>query len=75
MPARGLSAWLAGYIRAGSPGTVERDKNGQVRKILQDGWVLNYTWSKKGKIEKLSMTRQSDMADVDIRLIFDNVDE
>lgn len=75
LPARGLSAWLAGYIRAGSPGTVERDKNGQVRKILQDGWVLNYTWSKKGKIEKLSMTRQSDMADVDIRLIFDNVDE
>lgn len=75
IPARGLSAWLAGYTRAGSPGTVERDKTGQVKKILQDGWVLNYTWSKKGKLEKLSMSRQLDQADVDIRLVFDNVDE
>lgn len=75
IPARGLSAWLAGYIRAGSPGTVERDKSGQVKKILQDGWVLNYTWSKKGKLEKLTMSRQLDQADVDIRLVFDNVDE
>jgi outer membrane biogenesis lipoprotein LolB/Flp pilus assembly protein TadD len=75
IPARGLSAWLAGYIRVGSPGTVERDKNGRVQKILQDGWILSYTWSKKGKLEKLSMLRQSDLADVDIRLVFDNTDE
>jgi outer membrane biogenesis lipoprotein LolB len=75
IPARGLSAWMAGYIRPGSPGVVERDPKGQVSKIIQDGWQLNYTWSTGKKLQKLFMTRQTDQGDVDIRLVFDSIDE
>lgn len=75
IPARGLSAWMAGYIRPGSPGVVERDPKGKVSKIIQDGWQLNYTWSTDNKLQKLFMTRQTDQGDVDIRLVFDSIDE
>lgn len=75
LPARGLSAWMSGYIRPGSPGVVERDNNGLVSKITQDGWLLNYTWFSNNKLQKLLMSRQTDQGDVDIRLVFDQTDE
>ncbi len=75
IPARGLSAWLAGYVRPGSPGSVERNEKGNVSKIIQDGWTLNYVWNKKNKLEKLNLERKSEMGDVDIRLVFDSVDD
>jgi len=75
LPARGLSAWLSGYIRPGSPGTVERDINGNVSKIIQDGWTLNYTWTKEKKLQRLTMIRKTELGDVDIRLVFDYIDE
>lgn len=74
IPARGLSAWLSGFIRPGSPGKLERDASGKVSKILQDGWLLTYTWSDK-QLEKLILTRVSEAGEVDIRLIFDRIDE
>jgi outer membrane biogenesis lipoprotein LolB len=71
LPARGLSNWLRGEVRAGSEASVDRNANGQVNKISQDGWDLLYTWSNTGRLEKLTMTRSSNIGSIDIRLVFD----
>lgn len=75
LPARGLSNWLRGEIRPGGEASVERNSKGQVSSIKQDGWDLSYTWSNKNRLEKLSMTRSSNIGSIDIRLVFDNPNE
>jgi outer membrane biogenesis lipoprotein LolB len=75
LPARGLSNWLKGQVRAGSEASVERNANGQVSKITQDGWSLIYTWNKKNQLEKLVMNRSSNIGSIDIRLVFDQTNE
>lgn len=71
LPARGLSDWLRGNIRPGTNASVERNTQGQVDKITQDGWILNYVWGNSQRLEKLTMTRSSNVGSIDIRLIFD----
>lgn len=75
LPARGLSNWLKGQVRAGSEASVERNANGQVSKITQDGWSLIYTWNNKNQLEKLVMNRSSNIGSIDIRLVFDQTNE
>lgn len=72
LPARGLSNWLRGEVRAGSEASVERNAKGQVSKISQDGWDLVYTWNRSNQLEKLTMTRSSNIGSIDIRLVFDH---
>lgn len=71
LPARGLSNWLRGEVRGGSEASVERNERGQVSKISQDGWDLVYTWSNTNHLERLIMTRSSNIGSIDIRLVFD----
>lgn len=71
LPARGLSDWLRGQTRPGSNASVERNAKGQVSKITQDGWTLNYNWADGQSLEKLTMNRSSNIGSIDIRLIFD----
>jgi outer membrane biogenesis lipoprotein LolB len=71
IPARGLSAWLSGFARPGSPGSVKRNDLGQVSEIIQDGWLLKYTWDTNNKLLRLNMTRSGQEGDVEVRLIID----
>jgi outer membrane biogenesis lipoprotein LolB len=75
LPARGLSDWLRGKTRPGGNASVERNTKGQVSKIMQDGWTLNYNWNNAQRLEKLMMTRRSNIGSIDIRLVFDNPNE
>jgi outer membrane biogenesis lipoprotein LolB len=75
LPARGLSNWLRGEVRPGGEASVERNAKGQVSKISQDGWNLVYSWSNKNRLEKLMMTRSSNIGSIDIRLVFDQANE
>jgi outer membrane biogenesis lipoprotein LolB len=70
-----LSNWLRGEVRPGGEASVERNAQGQVSKIIQDGWNLVYTWSNKNRLEKLTMTRSSNIGSIDIRLVFDQANE
>ena len=72
LPARGLSNWLRGEVRPGSEASIDRNSKGQVSKISQDGWDLVYTWGNKNKLDKLTMTRSSNIGSIDIRLVFDH---
>jgi tetratricopeptide (TPR) repeat protein len=71
LPARGLSNWLRGEVRPGSEASIDRNAKGRVSKISQDGWDLVYTWSNTNRLEKLIMTRSSNIGSIDIRLVFD----
>ena len=71
LPARGLSNWLRGEVRPGGEASIDRNAQGQVSKISQDGWDLVYTWSNTNRLEKLIMTRSSNIGSIDIRLVFD----
>lgn len=75
LPARGLSDWLRGKTRPGGNASVERNAKGQVSKITQDGWTLNYHWNNAQRLEKLMMNRSSNIGSIDIRLVFDNPNE
>ncbi len=75
LPARGLSDWLRGQTRPGSNASVERNDEGQVSKISQDGWTLSYHWGSAQRLEKLTMTRTSNIGSIDIRLVFDTPNE
>jgi outer membrane biogenesis lipoprotein LolB/uncharacterized protein HemY len=75
LPARGLSNWLRGETRPGSEASVERNNKGQVSEIRQDGWNLRYTWSEQNRLDKLTMTRSSNIGSIDIRLVFDQANE
>lgn len=75
LPARGLSNWLNGQLRSGSPARLERDEKGQVRRITQDGWSLAYIWNEDRKIARLTMTRNTNTGSIDVRLVFDQVNE
>jgi len=75
LPARGLSNWLRGEVRPGSEASIERNPQGQVSKISQDGWDLVYSWGDKNRLQKLSMIRSSNIGSIDIRLVFDNPNE
>ena len=72
LPARGLSNWLRGEVRPGSEASVDRNSKGQVSRISQDGWDLVYAWGNKNKLDKLTMTRSSNIGSIDIRLVFDH---
>ena len=71
LPARGLSNWLRGEVRPGSEASIEKNIAGQVSKINQDGWELIYTWGNNKRLDKLTMTRSSNIGSIDIRLVFD----
>jgi outer membrane biogenesis lipoprotein LolB len=76
LPARGLSDWLRGQVRPGSPASLERSPSGIVSKISQDGWNLSYVWGESSsKLEKLNMTRNTKTGPIDIRLVFDQIDD
>jgi outer membrane biogenesis lipoprotein LolB/Flp pilus assembly protein TadD len=75
LPARGLSNWLRGETRPGSEASIERNNKGQVSEIRQDGWNLRYTWSDQNRLDKLTMTRSSNIGSIDIRLVFDQANE
>jgi tetratricopeptide (TPR) repeat protein len=75
LPARGLSNWLRGEVRPGSEASVDRNAKGQVSKISQDGWNLVYTWGNNKRLDKLTMTRSSNIGSIDIRLVFDYPNE
>jgi outer membrane lipoprotein LolB len=44
VPVQGLSAWLRGLARPGSPAQFERDAQGRPSVLVQDGWQIVYAY-------------------------------
>jgi len=75
LPARGLSKWLNGEARVGAPASIERDELNRTKKMIQDSWVMTFGWSDKNQLKKMELKRDSSMGAIEIRLIFETIDD
>jgi outer membrane biogenesis lipoprotein LolB/Flp pilus assembly protein TadD len=75
LPARGLSKWLNGEARVGAPASIERDDRLRANKVIQDGWTMTFLWTEKNQIKKLDLTRKSPTGLIDIKIIFEELDD
>ena len=75
LPARGLSNWLNGEARAGAPASIERDDLNRTKKMVQDNWTMTFGWSEKNQLKKMELKRQSNIGSIEIRLIFEALDD
>jgi outer membrane biogenesis lipoprotein LolB len=75
LPARGLSKWLNGEARVGAPASIERDDKLRAQKIIQDGWTMAFQWTEKNQIKKLDLTRKSPTGLIEIKIIFEELDD
>jgi outer membrane biogenesis lipoprotein LolB len=75
LPARGLSKWLNGEARVGSPASIERDQLYRTIKMIQDGWVMNFSWNGKNQLEKMDLQRKAAAGPIEIKLIFEPIDD
>jgi len=74
LPARGLSYWLNGQARIGSSAKIERDPANRTIKMIQDGWLMNFSWNEKNQLEKMDLERQTSDGPIVIKLLFEPVD-
>lgn len=75
LPARGLSKWLSGQARTGAPASIERDKQYRTSKMIQDGWLMAFKWTEKNQLERMELKRNSPSGLIEIRLIFEPIDD
>ncbi len=75
LPARGLSKWLNGEARVGAPASIERDNQLRAQKIIQDGWTMAFQWTEKNQIKKLDLTRKSPSGLIEIKIVFEELDD
>ena len=75
LPARGLSNWLNGEARAGAPASIERDDLNRTKKMVQDNWTMTFGWSEKNQLKKMELKRHSNIGSIEIRLIFEALDD
>ncbi len=67
IPVRGLASWVLALPRPGSDHREERDAQGRVSLLRQDGWEIVYGYGPEGEVARLRMT----YPDVDLRLALD----
>jgi outer membrane biogenesis lipoprotein LolB/tetratricopeptide (TPR) repeat protein len=75
LPARGLSKWLNGEARVGASASIERDELLRAQKIIQDGWTMTFQWTEKNQIKKLDLARKSPTGLIEIKIIFEELDD
>jgi len=72
IPVQGLSAWVRGLARAGSPSTAERDAQGRVAVLRQDGWEIVYGYPDDAAQRANRLTLRYPGADpTEVRLVLD----
>ena len=72
LPVAGLSAWLRGMPRPGSPSTLERDAAGRPSVLAQDGWQIAYAYADDGAARPARLTlRYATGEPVELRIAVD----
>jgi outer membrane lipoprotein LolB len=76
IPVRGLSAWVRGRAREGSASSAERDAQGRVSLLRQDGWEILYTYPDDAARRANRLTlRYPGVEATEVRLVLDRWDE
>ncbi|MDO8264695.1 MAG: lipoprotein insertase outer membrane protein LolB [Gallionella sp.] len=71
LPLSGLHHWLLGLPRADSPAQIERDGNGQITVLHQDGWEVRYLRYDGTKPDSLPKRLQLSHEDLQLQLLID----
>ena len=72
VPVTGLSAWIRGYPRAGSPHTLEVDPKARPVVLMQDGWEIGYAYADEDAHRANRLTLRYASADpVEVRIVID----
>jgi outer membrane lipoprotein LolB len=72
IPVQGLTAWLRGYARAGSPSSAERDAQGRPAVLRQDGWEIVYAYPDDATARASRLTLRYPGSDpTEVRVVID----
>jgi len=72
IPVRGLAAWVRGGAREGSAASVERDAQGRVEVLRQDGWEIVYAYPDDSARRAARLTlRYPGSEPTEVRLVLD----
>jgi outer membrane lipoprotein LolB len=72
IPVRGLSAWVRGVARDGSTASIERDAQGRVALLRQDGWEIVYGYADDAALRASRLTlRYPGVEPTEVRLVLD----
>ncbi len=71
LPLKGLHHWLLGLAETGSPAQIERDGNGQIVVLRQDGWEVRYLSYAGTKPDSLPKRMQLKHEDLQVQLLID----
>lgn len=75
LPLAGLPDWVRGQAVAGQPSRVRRDESGQLQRIEQDAWQIDYLLWNGALPARMTLHRdaQAGRDAIDIRLIIDEL--
>ena len=73
-PVNGLHHWVLGMVDPDSPAQIERDANGRISVLRQDGWELRYLRYADSKPDSLPARLQLNHEDLHILLLIDEWD-
>ena len=72
LPVSGLSAWLRGLPRDGSPHTISRDDENRPAFLRQDGWEITYAYADAAAARASRLTlHYLALEPIDVRIVVD----
>lgn len=71
LPLDGLPYWVMALPVPGSPASMERNEQGQVTRLLQDGWDIRYTAYTATAAESLPLRLTLQREKMEIRMLID----
>jgi outer membrane lipoprotein LolB len=71
LPLNGLHHWLLGLAEPGSPAQIERDGNGQITVLYQDGWEVRYLGYDGDSPDSLPKRLRLTQEDLQVQLLID----
>jgi len=71
LPLKGLHHWVLGLTEAGSPAQIERDGNGQITVLYQDGWEVRYLGYDGDRPDSLPKRLRLTHEDLQVQLLID----
>ena len=74
LPINGLHHWVLGVADPASPAQIERDANGQIAVLRQDGWEVRYLRFADDKPDSLPTRLQLSHEDLQVQLLIDEWD-
>lgn len=71
LPLQGMPYWVRAQAMPGLPASVERDANGQITLLRQDGWDIHYTAYAAATADSLPRRMIMQREKLEIRLLID----